>query len=106
MQTNQGERLVLGKIESGPEKSPCFYFSLTIENDLTWKLHVMGVEVLWGWKFQDAAAVYAVRPISALLLKSGICWPESTAVRLHWEPRGSIHGGNSQKKGRDLEQDR
>ena len=42
---NHEEQLVLGKIGSEPGMSLTFRFSLTIEGDLTWKLHVFGVLV-------------------------------------------------------------
>ena len=42
---NHEEQFVLWKIGSEPGMSLTFRFSLTIEGDLTWKLHVLGVLV-------------------------------------------------------------
>ena len=42
---NHEEQLVLGKIGNEPGMSATFHFSLTIEGDLTCKLHVLGVLV-------------------------------------------------------------
>lgn len=39
------EQLVVGKVETGVGLSPSFRFSLTVEMDLTWKLHVLNEPV-------------------------------------------------------------
>ena len=55
--TNQGEQLVLGKMESLPGKSPSFHFSVTIESNLTWCVHVEGVQVPTSSSYLDGPDV-------------------------------------------------
>ena len=65
---------MLGKMESAPGRSPFFLFSVTIESNLTWCVHVNGVQVPASSSYLDGPdSLRTLSDVQSLLSSINCC---------------------------------